>query len=65
MTAAVRTVTHSSLKHRREELLASIGLNLADFRKIAETRSLTSEEWDISEELDQFGFLLGDETVTA
>jgi len=67
MAEPVRTVTRSELEHRRQQLLGQLGLTLAEFRELAETetRSLTSEEWDISEELDQIGFLLDDDIPTA
>lgn len=65
MAEPVRTVTRSELEHRRQLLLGQLGLTLAEFRELAETRSLTSEEWDISEELDQIGFLLDDDIPTA
>jgi len=64
MVEPVRTVTRSELERRRQQLLDQVGFTLAEFRELAETRSLTSEEWDISEELDQIGFLLDDEPPT-
>jgi hypothetical protein len=60
MTAPVRTVTRSELEHRRKEILAELGLTLEQFHDVAETRSLTSEEWDGREELDEIAFLLGE-----
>lgn len=60
MAAPVRTVTRSELEHRREEILADLGLTLEQFHEVAETRRLTSEEWDGREELDEIAFLLGE-----
>ena len=60
MTVPVRTVTRSVLENRRGHILADLGLTLEQFNEIAETRSLTSEEWDAREELDEIAFLLGE-----
>lgn len=56
----VRTVTRSELEGRRGQILADLDLTLEQFTEVIETRSLTSDEWDAREELDEIAFLLGE-----
>jgi len=54
----VVTETRSALEARRDEILSSLGLTLDEFRSLGETRTLTGEEWEAREELDEIAFLL-------
>ena len=56
----VRTVTRSELEGRRGQILADLDLTLEQFTEVIETRSLTIDEWDAREELDEIAFLLGE-----
>lgn len=58
--APVVTVTRESLERRRAALLDALGMTLDDFRTMAATRSLTAEEDEAREELDEIAFLLGE-----
>ncbi|MBX6372511.1 MAG: hypothetical protein IRZ02_09695 [Acidothermus sp.] len=60
MSARVVTETREKLEARRTEILASLGLTLEEFRSLVETRTLTGEEWEALEELDEIAFLLGE-----
>jgi hypothetical protein len=63
MAPLVVTVTRAELEARREEILRSLGSTLEEFRHLEETRTLTGEEWEVREELDEIEFLLGDASV--
>jgi len=45
---------------RRHEILDRLGLTQDELKKISSTRTLTPEEYDAREELDQIAFLLGE-----
>lgn len=49
------------LVRRRGGLLVALGLSEGELRRRAVSRSLTSQEADALEELDEIGFLLGGE----
>ncbi|WP_431866536.1 hypothetical protein [Microbacterium paraoxydans] len=57
--APVIDVTREELLARREEILSRIELDKASFEEARATRSLTSEEWEAKEELEEIEFLLG------
>jgi len=60
MADAVRTVTREELERRRQEILGSLGLTLAQVHEGVSSSTLSSDEWDAYEELDQIAFLLGE-----
>jgi RecA-family ATPase len=60
MSPVVVTETRESLLARRDAILEALGLSLEDFRTLDETRTLTGEEWEAREELDEIAFLLGE-----
>ena len=60
VSVSVKTVTRSELELRRDEILASLGQTLAEFRELSRARTLTSDEWDARTELDEISFLLGE-----
>lgn len=57
--APVIDVTREALLARRTEILRRIELDQAGFEKARATRSLSSEEWEAKEELEEIEFLLG------
>ena len=58
--AAVVIERRERLEARRRELLTSVDAPEAVLRVRAVERSLTADEADVLEELDEIGFLLGD-----
>lgn len=52
-------VTRQQLLARREEILRRIELDEVSFEEARATRSLSSEEWEAKEELEEIEFLLG------
>ena len=60
MAHIVVTETREALESRRAEILASLALTLEEFRALSETRTLTGDEWEAREELDEISFLLGE-----
>lgn len=58
--APVVTVTRESLVRRRAALLDELGMTLEEFRAMADERSLTADEDEAREELDEIEFLLGE-----
>ena len=60
--APVKDVTRESLIERRRVILAALGMDESSFADLAETRTLTGDEWEAKEELDGISFLLGEET---
>lgn len=64
MTPPVLRVTESDLRDRREAVLRSLGMSLDEFRRlIASATTLTGEEWEAKEELDNIAFLLGEDRL--
>ena len=61
MSPRVVTQTREALVERRAEILRNLDLTLEEFRELAATRTLTGEEWEAREELDQIAFLLGEQ----
>jgi hypothetical protein len=59
--APVIDVTREALVGRRNEILRGLGYNAAQFREIADSSTLTGEEWRAKEELDAIQFLLGED----
>jgi len=59
----VVTVKRSDLERRKASILATLGLTLEEFRELAGTRTLTGDEWDAKEELDEIDFLLGSDAA--
>lgn len=57
--APVIDVTRDELIARRDEILRRIELDEAEFERARATRSLSSEEWEAKEELEEIAFLLG------
>lgn len=57
--APVIDVTREELLARRDEILRRIELDEAGFEEARATRSLSSEEWEAKEELEEIEFLLG------
>jgi hypothetical protein len=52
--------TRDSLQERRRQILASLGMTAEEFEQLAASRTLTGEEYDAREELDEIAFLLGE-----
>lgn len=59
--APVITEKREDLRARREAIYARLGMGAEEFRALAETSTLTGDEWDARDELDQIDFLLGDD----
>lgn len=57
--APVIDVTREELLARRAEILHRIELSEEEFENVRATRSLSSEEWEAKEELEEISFLLG------
>jgi hypothetical protein len=57
--APVIDVTREELLARRAEILHRIELSEEEFDDVLATRSLSSEEWEAKEELEEISFLLG------
>jgi hypothetical protein len=55
------TEPRDALLARRREMLEALGLSMEDFRTLSQTRTLTGEEREAREELDEIAFLLGDD----
>jgi hypothetical protein len=56
----VVTETRDSLIERRDAILAALGMTADEFDRLTETRTLTGDEWEAREELDEIAFLLGE-----
>ncbi|GAA1989664.1 hypothetical protein [Microbacterium pumilum] len=52
-------VTREELLARRADILHRIELSEEEFDAVRATRSLSSEEWEAKEELEEIAFLLG------
>ncbi|WP_298944588.1 hypothetical protein [uncultured Microbacterium sp.] len=59
--APVIDVSRDELIARRAAVLRRIELSASEFERARETRSLSSDEWEAKEELEEIAFLLGDE----
>ncbi|GAA0485447.1 MAG: hypothetical protein ABS61_02150 [Microbacterium sp. SCN 70-18] len=57
--APVIDVSRDELLARRVEILRRIDLDESGFELAHTTRSLSTEEWEAKEELDEIEFLLG------
>ena len=57
--APVIDVTREDLLARRAAILRRTELDERDFAEARATRSLSSEEWEAKEELEEIEFLLG------
>lgn len=53
-------MTRGDLEDRRAELLARLHMSLAEFSDVVETSTLTGEEWEVRDELEDIAFLLGE-----
>jgi hypothetical protein len=60
MDSTIIRLDRADLERRRAELLSRSGLSEGDLEAGAENYTLTSDEWDIIEELREIGFLLND-----
>lgn len=60
MTPTVRTVSREELQARRQVILDKLGLTLEQVRLGMPAGTMSSDEWDAFEELDQIAFLLGE-----
>lgn len=60
MPPIVVTETRESLIERRAAILADLGMTASELDTLAVTRTLTGEEWEAREELDEIAFLLGE-----
>lgn len=58
--APVITETREALVARRAAILFHLGITRDEFNRLIETSSLTGEELDARDELDEIDFLLGD-----
>ncbi|WP_426624923.1 hypothetical protein ACPPVW_02195 [Leifsonia sp. McL0607] len=58
--APVIEVTHDALVRRRDEILSRLDLTEGEFWEMKATRTLSSEEWEAKEELEEIDFLLGE-----
>ncbi|MCS5732388.1 hypothetical protein [Herbiconiux daphne] len=58
--APVIEVTRDSLLARRSAILARLDLSESEFWAVNATRTLSSDEWEAKEELEEIEFLLGD-----
>ncbi|MFZ8756091.1 hypothetical protein ACO03V_01565 [Microbacterium sp. HMH0099] len=52
-------MSRRTLLERRAAVLRRIGTDEAGFAETRATRSLSSDEWEAKEELEEIGFLLG------
>lgn len=63
--APVIELATEDLEARRDELLASVGLNAySEFRQRSADDVLTAREWSIRDELDSILYLLGEDELT-
>ena len=58
--ARIETVTPAELEARRAAIVDALGMSLDALRRLAETHTLTPQEWDALTELREIEFLLGD-----
>lgn len=58
--APVITETREALVARRAAIFFHLGITRDEFNRLIETSSLTGEELDARDELDEIDFLLGD-----
>lgn len=56
--APVVTETREMLLARREAIFARLGVSSEEFERLVETRTLTGEELDARDELDEIAFML-------
>jgi hypothetical protein len=61
MSPLLVTQTREALESRRAKILEALGMSREEFKALRETRTLTGEEWEAREELDEIAFLLGDD----
>lgn len=59
--APVVIENREALVERRDAILRALGMTLDEFHALEVSRTLTGEEWDAREELDEIAFLLGDD----
>lgn len=52
-------VTREMLIERRAEVLRRLRMDAEEFESARHTRSLTADEWEAAEELEEIDFLLG------
>jgi hypothetical protein len=60
MSPLIVTETREALLARRDAILESLGQTRDAFQTLAATRTLTGEEREAREELDEIAFLLGE-----
>jgi hypothetical protein len=58
--APVVTLTQAELVARREALLGRLGMTMEELKALASTATLSGEELEAAEELDEIAFLLGE-----
>lgn len=56
------TRTRKDLEERRQEILSKLGFTMAQFVHIVETSTLTGEEWEALDELEDINFLLNEQS---
>ena len=62
--APVITETREGLRARREAIYADLKRTPEEFRRHIETATLTGDECDARDELDEISFLLGDDDTS-
>ncbi|MDQ2836444.1 MAG: hypothetical protein M3Y42_00590 [Actinomycetota bacterium] len=62
--APVITESREGLRARREAIYADLKRTPEEFRHHVETATLTGNEWDARDELEEISFLLGEDTAS-
>lgn len=54
-------MTRAGLETRRSEILNRLGVSLEDFAETVQTNTLSGEEWEARDQLEEISFLLNEE----
>lgn len=60
MSPLIVTETRDALEGRRTTILRELGMTLEEFHGVEATRTLSADEWEAREELNEIAFLLGE-----
>lgn len=55
------TMTRKALEERRAAILSKLGMTLDEFAQVVETSTLTGEEWEALDQLEEVYFLLNEQ----
>lgn len=54
-------LTKAELEDRRREILSRLDMTLAEFADVVRTSTLSGEEWEARDQLEEVCFLLGED----